>query len=233
MDNEKGKPTAKEVLLLDSSTFIEEIGLTSRDASALRHHLRARETQLVVPQVVVEECERHLRKRADEKKRGVLSSLGWLARFCGSVNGWTPPTEVDIAERSRALSRGETFDAVVLEDTPTLTQRADERVRAERPPSHRRVSLNDCRIWEHCLELLKEHNVILVSKDADFRGHRVFRKAPPAASRGGLRRVGKRAGLPSQHGIAAVGDEVGGAAAARREDLCFRIRDRRRRSGRA
>ena len=171
MVNNEGKLTAKEVLVFDSSTFIREAGLTSLDASALRHYLYARGTQLTVPQVVVKECERRLTGRVTEQVERVKAALGWLARFCDGMNGWTPPKDADIAERVTAVSRGEAFGAVVLKETSGVRRRADERSRDQRPPSHRKASLRDCLIWEHCLELLKDHDVVFVSHDADFRGH--------------------------------------------------------------
>ena len=51
MDDKAERLTANEVLVFDSSTFIEEAGLTSRDASTLRHYLHVRRTQLAMPQV--------------------------------------------------------------------------------------------------------------------------------------------------------------------------------------
>ena len=170
--NDMGSLAAKEVLVFDSSTFIREVGLTSRAASALRHYLYLRGTQLAVPQVVAEECERHLSKRATDKVKSVGSALGWLSRFFGSVNGWTPPEDGDIAERAKTLASGEAFMAVVLKETVALRQRAEERCNTEQPPSHKKSSLQDCKIWEQCLDLLREHDVIFVSNDQDFRGHR-------------------------------------------------------------
>ena len=171
MDIETEKPPSRELLVLDSSTFIGESGLTSRHATALRHYLHARGTQLAVPQVVVEECEKNLRQRVVGKVKSVQAGLGWLSRFCGGVNGWTPPQDDDIANRIHDLSRGRAFEAVVLADTPRLKRLAEERHRVQRPPSHKKDSLQDCLIWEHCLELLKSHDVIFVSDDEDFRGH--------------------------------------------------------------
>ena len=43
------KVIADEVLVLDSSTFINEVGLTKKGASALKHYLFHRGTQLVIP----------------------------------------------------------------------------------------------------------------------------------------------------------------------------------------
>ena len=164
--------SAKEVLVLDSSTFVEEIGLTSRDASALKHYLYHRGTRLVVPQVVAEECERNLAARARGKKERVERSIGWLSRFCGRVSGWTAPSDAAIEERARVLSQADQLGAVVVPDSEVIRERAESRNQAERPPSHRNAEPGDCIIWEHCLDLLEDYDVLFVSRDNDFRGHR-------------------------------------------------------------
>lgn len=179
MDDNAERLTANEVLVFDSSTFIEEAGLTSRDASTLRHYLHVRRTQLAMPQVVAEECERKLRQRVVGKATVVRDSLGWLARFFGSVNGWAPPPDGEIDQRVKAAARGEGMNAVVVEERPAVRRRAEERHHAERPPSHVKDSLQDCRIWEQCVELLRRHDVIFVSRDSDFRGHRHPAKLHP------------------------------------------------------
>ncbi len=179
IDDNVRKITATEVLVFDSSTFIREAGLTSEGATALRHYLYDRGIQLVVPQVVVEECERNLSKRADKYVENVHGALDWLARFCGRVSGWTAPTDAEIAARVMAVARGSAFDAVVVNETEELRQRAEGRRQTERPPSHRRDSLGDCRVWEQCLELLQFRDVILVSSDGDFCGHRHHGKLHP------------------------------------------------------
>ena len=179
MDSKPGKLTAHEVLIFESSTFIREAGLTSSGASALKHYLFRRGTQLAIPEVVVKECERHLEERATGKVKSVHAALSWLARFCGEVSGWKPPRNVEIAERVQAAARGEAFDAVVITETPALRQRAERRLCAERAPSHKRDGLQDCRIWEQCLELLRDHDVILVSNDGDFSGRRQPKELHP------------------------------------------------------
>ncbi|MDE0125692.1 MAG: PIN domain-containing protein [Bryobacterales bacterium] len=161
-----------EVLILDTNTFVEEIGLTSSSGSALKHYLFNRGMQLVVPEVVVEECERHLTKRALGKRHRIEGELKWLARFCGEVKGWPGPSDETIKERARALARAEHLAAVVVPETLGVRRRADSRHQAERPPSHKRAARSDCRIWEQCLELLPRCHVVFVSRDADFRGHR-------------------------------------------------------------
>ena len=61
--------TAKEMLILDANTFVAEIGLTSRAGSALKHYLYRRGMQLVVPEVIAEECGRNLTDRARGKEK--------------------------------------------------------------------------------------------------------------------------------------------------------------------
>ena len=167
-----GKIKAKKVLVLDSSTFISEVGLMSEDATALKHYLFNQKTKLVVPQVVIEEYERNLKNRAEGKVQSVLDNLEWLSLFFGSVNGWTRPKDDEIKARVKVLASGEAFGADVLNESPALLQRAKERVNTELPPSHRKDSLPDCRLWEQCLELLRKYDVIFVSEDQDFRGHK-------------------------------------------------------------
>ena len=162
---------AKEVLVLDSSTFIAEIGLTSRGASALKHYLYHRGTQLVVLQVVAEECEPKLASIAKGKRRKIEEQLDWLGRFLGRVSGWQAPSEDAIEKRAKVLAIAEHLGAITMPDTEMVRKRAESRHRAERPPSHRRRGLRDCRIWEQCLELLADHDVVLVSGDEDFVGH--------------------------------------------------------------
>ena len=166
------KIKAKKVLVLDTSTFISEVGLMSKVATALKYYLFHQDTILVVPQVVTEECERNLKKRVEGKVESVLANLEWLSLFFGSVNGWTPPKDDKIKARVKALARGEAFDADVLNESTALLQRAKERANAELPPSHKKDSLPDCRLWEQCLELLRKHDVIFVSEDQDFCGHK-------------------------------------------------------------
>ena len=162
---------AREVLVLDSSTFIEEAGLTSRGASALKHYLYRRGTQLVALQVVAEECESKLALIAKGRKRKVKEQLEWLGRFLGRVSGWQAPSDDSIEERANVLANAEHLGAIAIPETEMVRERAESRCRAERPPSHLRRGLGDCRIWEQCLELLADHDVVLVSGDGYFRGH--------------------------------------------------------------
>ena len=171
---------AGEVLILDSNIFIREIGLTSRDGSALKHYLSRRGMQLVVPEVVAEECERRLISRARGKKQGIEDSLQWLGRFLGRVSGWQSPSDETIEERARALARAEHLHAVFVPESPGVRGRADSRHQAERPPSHKGSELSDCGIWEQCMELLRRCHVVFVSGDHDFLGHRHPDRLHPA-----------------------------------------------------
>ena len=176
---ESSKVTANEVLVLDSSIFIEEAGLTSKGASALKHYLYHRGTQLVVPEVVAEECERKLVEMAKGKKSKVEETLRWLGHFFGRVNGWQAPSDEEIEGRAKALAKAQHLGAIVLPETDSVRTRAEQRNQAERPPSHRRAGLSDCRIWEQCLGLLVDYDVVFVSADGDFRGHGSDRELHP------------------------------------------------------
>ena len=162
---------AQEVLVLDSSTFIKEIGLMSQQGSTLKHYLYCRGTQLVVPQVAAEEYERHLAKHAEKKVKQIQDGLFWLAKFCNGVEGWSAPEDTVIKARAKALAMGKNLGAIFLNETDDTRAQAERRYEEERPPAHtKKATLGDCRIWEQCLELLSDHDVVLVSEDNDFKG---------------------------------------------------------------
>ena len=161
---------AQEVLVLDSSTFIKEIGLMSQKGSALKHYLYCRGTQFVVPQAAAEEYERHLAEHAEKKAKQIEEGLRWLAQFCNGVEGWSAPGDTTIKACAKALATGKSLGAVFLEETDDTRAQAERRYQEERPPGHtKKATLGDCRIWEQCLELLSDHNVVLVSQDSDFQ----------------------------------------------------------------
>ena len=170
----KGETSARteEVLVFDTSTFIAEIGLMSQKGSALKHYLYCRGTKLVVPQAAAEEYERNLTKKAKGKVQQILTEVRWLAQFLRGTNGWSPPDEDVIEKRATALAGGEELGAVLVPETERARNRARIRDQAEKPPSHRKSGMGDCRIWEQCLELLADHDVVFVATDKDFRSYR-------------------------------------------------------------
>ena len=86
------------------------------------------------------------------------------------MNGWQGPSDDTIEKRAKMLANAPHFNNVtILPETEALRERAEARFQARRPPSHKRLGLNDCRIWEHCLALLADHDVVFVSGDSDFR----------------------------------------------------------------
>ena len=163
---------AEEVLVLDSSTFIREIGLMSMKGSALKHYLYCRGTQLVVPQAAAEEYERHLARVAKGKIQNIHKELRWLAQFCDGVAGWAAPSDDVIEDRANALAAGDSLGGILLAETDDIRARARHRELAERPPGHLKAGIGDCRIWEQCLELLSDHDVVFVAADKDFRSRR-------------------------------------------------------------
>ncbi|MXW11924.1 MAG: hypothetical protein F4Z73_03420 [Synechococcus sp. SB0668_bin_13] len=163
---------AQEVLVLDTCTFIKEIGLMSRQGSALKHYLCCRGTQFVVPQAAVEEYERHLIQEANKKVKNIQESLRWLAYFFNPVAGWSAPGDAVIEAQAKTLAMGHRHGAILLDETKEIRARAERRYSEERPPGHtkkKKETQGDCRIWEQCLELLSNHDVVFVSQDKDFQ----------------------------------------------------------------
>ena len=173
---------ADEVLVFDSSTFISEIGLMSTRGSALKHYLYSRGTHLVVPQAAAEEYERHLARLATGKIRQIQKELRWLAQFFDGIPGWSAPDDDDTASRAKALAKGDGLEAIVLPETDDCRERAQHRNSLELPPAHLKAGLGDCRIWEQCLDLLSNHDVVFVAADRDFQSRGEGRLLHPLLS---------------------------------------------------
>lgn len=198
---------AKDVLVLDSSTFIKEIGLTSQNGSALKHYLYRRGTQLAVPEAAAEEYERHLVRVARGKIEQIQRELNWLAQFCGEVAGWRAPGSDFIDTRARTLVAGGALGTVVLPEGSDSRERARHRDRSERPPSHYSSQMGDCRIWEQCLDLLSSHDVVFVSADKDFRSHRKRKELHPLL-RAEAQQAGSGRTLTFHPGVESLLDEL-------------------------
>ena len=104
---------ADEVLVLDSSSFIWEIGLMPKGGSALKHYLLRRGTQLVVPQAAAEEYERNLAKVANERALRAQTEMRWLASYFRHLpNGRLPSAlllKIGPGRLSRATMLGRSF----------------------------------------------------------------------------------------------------------------------------
>ena len=133
---------AKEVVVLDSSTFIKEIGLTSQTGSALKHYLFCRGTQLVVPEAAAEEYERNLVRVAQGKIDRVQRELRWLAQFFQRIKGWSGPGQDVIEERAKALATGRELGAVFL---PRATTPGSEPAAGSEPNARQATGI---RQWE-------------------------------------------------------------------------------------
>ena len=211
---------ARDVLVLDSSTFIKEIGLTSQKGSALKHYLYRRGTQLGVPEAAAEEYQRNLIAKAKGRIEQIQHELAWLAQFCGGVDGWRAPASDVIEARARALAAGGELGAAFLREGSDFRERARLRDRSERPPSHYSSQLGDCRIWEQCLDLLSSHDVVLVSADQDFRSHRRRDELHPLL-RAEAQEVGGGRSLTFHHGMESLLGELKSEIPPIPDDLIF------------
>ena len=132
-----------------------------------------------MPQAAAEEYEQHLARMARGKIEHIQKELSWLAQFCGGIAGWSAPGDDIIEDRAKALAAGDSLGAVFLPETDDSLARARHRNMAERPPSHLKAELRDCRIWEQCLELLSGYDVVFVAADQDFQSRREHRSLHP------------------------------------------------------
>ena len=158
----------KTFIVLDSNIWTSQVGLQSKNGAAVRHFVRRVDATVVIPEVVELEVKRVLTQRMLDKRKAIVSNYRDLLPIMKTLPSLHLPSEEKITEAvaSRILDL----------DVPTVRVPFDLNVARSSmlkainhlPPSKSQEQFRDGVIWAHCLELLAEGNVYLVTDDRDF-----------------------------------------------------------------
>ena len=163
-------------IVLDSNIWISQVGLQSRNGAAVRHFVRRRNATVVIPEVVELEVEHVLAEQMVGKRRTIETNYRQLLPVIGTLPALHLPSEEKIREAVAAR---------ILElDVPTRRVSFDLDVARssmlklikKQPPSKSKEQFRDDVIWAHCLDLLAEGDVYLVTEDRDFYEERNYTK---------------------------------------------------------
>ena len=160
----------KVFILFDSEAWISQDGLRSRRGAAIRFFARQRNATIAIPEVVQLEVEeiltRHMinsKKNIEEGHRRLLSLLGELDKLVlpaddeirSAVTNIIPDLDVPVRKIPLSLQACRSSMTKLMRGIP--------------PSSEKKEQFRDGVIWAHCIELLSEGDVYLVSADSDFR----------------------------------------------------------------
>ena len=155
-------------ILFDSNVWISQMGLQSKNGAAVRYFARKQGATVVIPEVVQLEVEEILTQSLLKNKREIEEGYDKLLPVLGELQSVHLPSDDEIRK----------IVANIIPDFDVPTRHIPFNIDAARssmmkllrriPPSKSKEQFRDGVIWAHCLELLSEGDVYLVSEDKCF-----------------------------------------------------------------
>ena len=163
-------------ILFDSNVWIEQLGLQSKSGAAIRHFARRRSATVVIPEVVRLEIEEKLTSDLIKIRDTMESGHKRLLTVFGKLRPISLPSEDDIREIVAGIVPS--IDVPVREisfDLDVARSSLTKILRKTPPSSKNNEQFRDGVIWAHCLDLLYEDDVYLVTKDTHFYQQRDYK----------------------------------------------------------
>ena len=155
-------------IVFDSNIWVSQFGLQSKNGAAVRLFVKQHQATVAIPEVVEVEVEHRLTEQLMRSRRELEKGHATLLRALGSIKSIDlPPWEA-----IREAVRGRMLDL----DVPTrrvplnveVARSSMNKLVLRKPPAGKKGGFRDAIIWAHCLDLLAEGDVYLVSNDKDF-----------------------------------------------------------------
>lgn len=163
-------------IIFDTNVWLSELALNSPSGAAVRFYVQQHGATVVVPEVVRLELERNLTRMLCELTEKISSSHRQLLAVFGNLKEVVLPTADQIQEKAaEVLSHLD----VPTRDIPFSLDAAKSsflKTINKEPPSDRTQEFKDGMIWAHCVDLLAEANVYLVTRDKAFYAGRDYSK---------------------------------------------------------
>tara|TARA_R100000005_G_scaffold18283_1_gene7652 strand:- start:15578 stop:16579 length:1002 start_codon:yes stop_codon:yes gene_type:complete len=162
------------IIVFDTNVWISELGLQSPSGAAVRFFVRSSGARVALPEVVRLEVERNLSRQLRKYVDDIQNQHRQLLTVFGRLKAVVLPTEEDIRNRIEEIFSG--FDGALI-DIPLSLESARNallKVVDKVPPCDKSQEYKDSVLWEHCLTLLRDDHVILVTADKAFYESRIY-----------------------------------------------------------
>ncbi len=163
-------------IVFDTNVWLSELALNSAAGAAVRLYVRQKEATVVLPEVVRLEVERNLTRRLAELAETIKANHRQLLAVFGKLKEVIVPGEGEISEKVRHIMDGLDVPtkhvAFSLEAARSSLLKTIDKV----PPCDKTQEFKDGVIWAHCVDLLRESDVYLVTADKAFFEEREYRK---------------------------------------------------------
>lgn len=158
----------KLYVVLDTNTWRDSFGLTTRSASIVRFFLNRKNATLAVPEVVSLELLQVLGKALKAARQRIQHDHKALLSVFGALPELSLPSCEQIDTQVVALVTNTGVPYVDIPITLSAAKRALSRMIERKAPCSGGEQFRDGVIWENCLELLKHADVYLVTRDSAF-----------------------------------------------------------------
>ena len=163
-------------VVLDSNIWISQQGLNSARAAACRYFIKTKGATLAVPEAVKQEVESKVRESLRRHRASIESAHRQLLAHFGELREISLPSDEEIGAVATGLIAGTDVPMREMPLTVAAARSSFEKIVRKEPPSARQEQFADGVIWAHCLELLEESDVDLVSGDKAFFQDLDYRK---------------------------------------------------------
>ena len=164
-------------IVFDSNVWIDQVGLQSKKGAAVRHFAKRHGAIVAIPEIVQLEVEEKLTQSLLKLRNTTEDSYLQLLPYMRKLHPIHLPSEEEL--RKAVANIIPTFDIPTrhLPFNVHVARSSMMKVIRKIPPStDKREEFRDGVIWAHCLELLDEGDVYLVTEDQDFYDERNYTK---------------------------------------------------------
>ena len=155
-------------VVFDTNIWYSELGLTTKDAAAVRFFLLRKNATVAIPEVVSLELKARLGEKLKSAKRDTERSHRELVSIFGSWPEMPLPSNEQIEEAIHSCLTNIDVPHIHIPFSFESARSSLTKVVNKISPAKHREEFRDGVIWADCVALLEEAEVYLVTDDSDF-----------------------------------------------------------------
>ena len=163
-------------IIFDTNIWFSQLGLNSHSGSSVRFYVQQCGATVAIPEVVRLELERNLTNHLQKLKNDIEKNHRELLTVFGTLKEISLPSDEQIKDKVSDLLTNIDVPKRDIHFSLEAARSSFLKTIEKLPPSQNAQQFKDGVIWAHCLELLDEGDVFLVSDDKAFYEDRKYEK---------------------------------------------------------
>jgi len=166
-----------KTIVLDTNIWLSELALMSPVGCAFSHYITVSGIKIGLPEVVEEEVKYNFRKNLFEYREHIEKDYKRMLAIFGKMKALVLPSDEDIERKVSGIFDFHRDRLVRIPfDLTSARSSLDKLIKKEPPNSENNQQFKDGVIWANCMELAKENDVLLVTKDKAFYKDRTYER---------------------------------------------------------